>query len=180
MIINIFSHEFPPPLGHLGFAEADNKLVGVLFNCPPEELPNADLTRICRSCGARRGVDARIYDSALIKKAAKQLSEYLRGDRPEFDIHISVGSNRYFEGRVYVELMKLPVGQTRSYKEIAEACGSPKAYRAVGMANNKNPLPIFIPCHRVIGSNGGLVGYAGGLTLKKYLLDLEKRYYAAV
>ena len=78
--------------------------------------------------------------------------------------------------KVWNELLKIPYGQTRTYKQIAEAIGNKKAARAVGMANNKNPMPIIIPCHRVVGANGSLVGYALGLDMKKYLLKLESTY----
>ena len=81
-----------------------------------------------------------------------------------------------FRLAVWKELQNIPYGQTTSYKEIAQKINKPKACRAVGMANNKNPLPIIIPCHRVIGSNGKLIGYAGGLKLKNYLLELEKSH----
>lgn len=73
-------------------------------------------------------------------------------------------------------LLKIPYGETRSYKEIAEMAGSPKAYRAVGNANNKNPISIIVPCHRVIGADGKLVGYGGGIEKKRYLLNLERKY----
>lgn len=77
---------------------------------------------------------------------------------------------------VWTALCAVPYGETRSYKEIAQTVGNPGACRAVGLANNRNPIPLFIPCHRIIGSDGGLTGYRGGLTVKSYLLELEKRY----
>lgn len=80
-----------------------------------------------------------------------------------------------FQKKVWKQLTYIPYGETRTYKEIAVAIGNPKASRAVGMANNKNPITIVVPCHRVVGSNGKMVGYAGGLDMKKKLLDLEKR-----
>lgn len=80
-----------------------------------------------------------------------------------------------FQRGVWKALEAIPYGETRSYREIAERIGQPKAYRAVGMANNKNPIAVFVPCHRVIGSNGKLVGYAGGLDVKEKLLGLEKQ-----
>ena len=79
-----------------------------------------------------------------------------------------------FQQKVWAALREIPYGETRSYKEIAAMVGNEKACRAVGMANNRNPLPIFIPCHRVVGANGKLVGYAGGLDVKTFLLNLEK------
>lgn len=111
----------------------------------------------------------------ITEKAYKQFQEYFSGIRKSFDLPIQMNGT-IFQKKVWNELLKIPYGQTRSYKQIAQNIGNPKAVRAVGMANNKNPLPIIIPCHRVIGSSGKLVGYAGGLNIKKKLLDLENRY----
>lgn len=112
-------------------------------------------------------------ETELIKKAYNQLNEYFLGKRKEFDLPLlPEGTN--FQKTVWRTLKKIPFGETRSYGEIAKNIGNPKAARAVGMANNKNPLPIIIPCHRVIGANGKLVGYAGGLKIKEYLLKIEK------
>lgn len=104
----------------------------------------------------------------------KQLNEYLEGSRKLFDVKYKIEGTE-FQKKVYKALCDIPYGETRSYKEIAIAIGNEKAVRAVGMANNRNPITIIVPCHRVIGSNGKLVGYAGGLDMKEYLLDLEKR-----
>lgn len=111
--------------------------------------------------------------SKLSDKAYKQLNEYFEGKRKEFDLPLKLEGTK-FQKQVWRELTKIPYGQTRSYKDIALAIANPKAVRAVGMANNKNPISIVIPCHRVIGSNGDLIGYAGGLEIKKELLNLEK------
>jgi len=109
----------------------------------------------------------------IIKKTVKQLDEYFLGKRKIFNLPMNpLGSE--FQKRVWKELQKIPYGQTRSYKDIAIAIGNPKAYRAVGNANNKNPIGIIIPCHRVIGSNKKLTGYAGGLDIKEKLLNMEK------
>ena len=109
----------------------------------------------------------------LLKKAGRQLEEYFKGKRLDFDLPLKpVGTP--FQGVVWKALTRIPCGETRSYKELASLAGSPKAFRAVGGANNKNPLPIFIPCHRVIGSDGKLVGYGGGLKIKKWLLSHEE------
>ncbi|MFI3247907.1 MAG: methylated-DNA--[protein]-cysteine S-methyltransferase [Rikenellaceae bacterium] len=105
-----------------------------------------------------------------------QLLEYFRGERREFDIEVDISSCTTFQQRIYIELQKIPYGETRTYKEIATLAGNPKASRAVGLANNRNPITIIIPCHRVIGSRGDLVGYASGLDVKRFLLDLEKLY----
>ena len=110
----------------------------------------------------------------VLQEAKKQLIEYIEGKRQEFDLPLHpVGTA--FRQKVWKELQKIPYGEVRTYQQIAIAIGNPKACRAVGMANNKNPIPIIIPCHRVIGSNNKLVGYALGLDMKKYLLDLERK-----
>ncbi|MGN0527351.1 MAG: methylated-DNA--[protein]-cysteine S-methyltransferase [Acutalibacteraceae bacterium] len=103
----------------------------------------------------------------------KQIQEYLQGTRKSFDVNYKLSGTK-FQLSVWQELLKIPYGETRSYKEIAKALCNPQASRAVGMANNKNPLHIIIPCHRVIGSDGSLTGYAGGIGLKEKLLQLEK------
>lgn len=110
--------------------------------------------------------------SPLIRKAFAQLTEYIDRQRRGFHLPLNPkGSD--FQQKVWAELLKIPYGQTASYKYIATATGNANASRAVGMANNKNPIPIFIPCHRVIGKNGSLTGYAGGLELKEALLKIE-------
>lgn len=113
-------------------------------------------------------------ETHLIKKAYSQLKEYFDGNRNSFDIPISANGTE-FQIKVWKELLKIPYGKTATYKEIAENIGNKNASRAVGMANNKNPIAIIIPCHRVIGSNGDMTGYAGGIKIKKFLLDLEKQ-----
>lgn len=111
--------------------------------------------------------------SDISKLAKKQLDEYFSGTRKTFNLPIEI-TGTAFQKRVWTALCDIPYGETRSYKEIAMAIGNGKAARAVGMANNKNPVTIVIPCHRVIGSNGRLVGYAGGLAMKEKLLELER------
>lgn len=111
-------------------------------------------------------------ETPVIKEAFRQLSEYFSGNRKTFNLPLLLKGTD-FQKQVWQALLKIPFGETRSYKQIAEAIGNPKAVRAVGMANNKNPLLIVIPCHRVIGANGKLVGYAVGLDKKEYLLRLE-------
>jgi len=113
-------------------------------------------------------------ETPLIKKTAKQLGEYFSGKRKNFDIPLALNGTE-FQKTVWRALQTIPYGETRSYKDIAVLAGKPAAARAVGMANNRNPVSIIVPCHRVIGKNGALTGYGGGLDLKKYLLDLEKR-----
>ena len=117
--------------------------------------------------------DAVIEESKLIKETYIQIQEYLDGKRKEFNVPILLEGTE-FQKKVWDTLMRIPYGETWTYKRIAEEIGNPKACRAVGMANNKNPILIIIPCHRVIGSNGKLVGYAGGMEVKEYLLSLEK------
>lgn len=103
-----------------------------------------------------------------------QLMEYVKGERRSFDLEIDLGGCTSFQQRVLNELLKIPYGQTRSYKDIAAAIGRPSASRAVGMANNRNPIHIVVPCHRVVGSRGALTGYAAGVETKAFLLDLER------
>ena len=111
-------------------------------------------------------------ETPVIKEAFRLLSEYFSGNRKTFNLPLLLKGTD-FQKQVWQALLKIPFGETRSYKQIAEAIGNPKAVRAVGMANNKNPLLIVVPCHRVIGANGKLVGYAVGLDKKEYLLRLE-------
>lgn len=114
-----------------------------------------------------------VNETSLLKNAALQLNEYLEGKRNSFDLPLNPNGTE-FQKKVWAALCDIPYGETRSYKQIAEYIGNPKACRAVGMANNKNPIMIFIPCHRVVGSDGSLTGYAGGLDMKEKLLSLEK------
>lgn len=113
-------------------------------------------------------------ETSLLKNAFVQLEEYFNGERKEFDLPLDPKGTD-FQKKVWNALRNIPYGETRSYKQVAAAIGQANASRAVGMANNKNPLIILIPCHRVIGANGSLVGYAGGLDVKQKLLDLEKQ-----
>jgi methylated-DNA-[protein]-cysteine S-methyltransferase len=112
-------------------------------------------------------------ETPLIKKAAAQIDEYLTGKRKKFTLPLVMHGTE-FQTAVWRALQDIPYGETRSYKEIAAAIGRPKAVRAVGMANNRNPISIIVPCHRVIGHDGSLVGYGGGLPLKQRLLELEQ------
>jgi O-6-methylguanine DNA methyltransferase len=105
----------------------------------------------------------------------RQLTQYLAGERHLFDIPLDMRGTA-FQLEVWQALEKIPYGQTRSYGEIAALIGKPKSSRAVGQANHNNPLPVLVPCHRVIGSLGDLVGYGGGISTKKRLLDLEKKF----
>jgi len=110
--------------------------------------------------------------NALLKEAAGQLRAYLAGELRHFDLPLDMRGTE-FQLRVWRQLLEIPYGETRSYSWVAQAIGAPKAVRAVGAANGRNPIPIVVPCHRVIGAGGSLVGYGGGLALKRLLLDLE-------
>lgn len=111
-------------------------------------------------------------ETSLLIQAARELNEYFAGKRQTFDLPLNpIGTP--FQRKVWAELQKIPYGTTISYGELARRIGQPTASRAVGMANHRNPLAIFIPCHRVIGSDGSLTGYGGGLEVKQFLLDLE-------
>jgi methylated-DNA-[protein]-cysteine S-methyltransferase len=124
---------------------------------------------------AENGETFVLRETPLIKEAAGQLNEYLEGNRRVFDIPLELEGTP-FQKAVRDALLEIPYGETRSYGEIAERIGNPKAARAVGMANNRNPAAIFVPCHRVIGADGKLVGYASGVDIKEKLLDLEQMH----
>ena len=144
------------PIGKIGVAETDGYIVGVFF------ADGAD--------GSAGGFE--LFESETIKKTARQLEEYFAGERREFDLPLAFTGTE-FQNLVWEALMLIPYGETRTYGWIAAQIGNPKGARAVGMANNRNPIVVICPCHRVIGKSGGLVGYGGGLPVKKYLLDLE-------
>lgn len=108
----------------------------------------------------------------ILKLAIAQLKEYFNGKRHDFSIPLAA-SGTEFQNKVWLALMTIPYGETWCYKDLAIAVGNPKASQAVGGANSKNPISIIVPCHRVIGKNGSLTGYAGGVDIKQALLDLE-------
>lgn len=141
-------------IGNITIIEEDNKI--------------SELHLSSSSC-----CDTKITKSQLLKEAFNQLDEYLEGKRKIFELPLNP-SGTSFQRSVWNQLLKIPYGKTVYYQEIAIALNRPKAQRAIGMANNHNPIPIFIPCHRVIGKNGNLTGYAGGLQLKNFLLNLEQ------
>jgi len=143
------------PLCKLGIAEKDGAICGVFFKT--EKTPD----------------DFEKAETPLIKKAAEQLDEYFNGQRKVFDLPLKLNGTK-FQIDVWKALQKIPFGKTRSYGEIARAIKNPKAVRAVGMANNRNPIVIIVPCHRVIGHDGSLTGYGGGLELKRKLLEMEQ------
>lgn len=148
------------PLGLLGYRIGEKGLEKLWFDAEEEEQPEIK--------------DASKELDAIEEELKKELSEYFNGSRREFKIPLAPEGTS-FQKQVWEALRRIPYGRTRSYKEIAEEIGNPKAFRAVGLANNKNPISIIVPCHRVIGSDGSLVGYAGGLGVKKQLLELEQK-----
>lgn len=137
------------PVGALTLVEEDGKITGLHF-----------------------GGSAANDTSPVLDKAEAQLHEYFAGTRQCFDLPLAPAGTP-FQRAVWDALCDIPYGETRTYAQIAAAVGNPKACRAVGMANNRNPIAILIPCHRVIGADGRLTGYAGGLDVKKALLALE-------
>jgi methylated-DNA-[protein]-cysteine S-methyltransferase len=122
--------------------------------------------------------DAIVSETEILEEAGGQLRAYLTGQLKDFTLPLAPSGTEFMQ-RVWQSLRTIPYGETRSYQEIAQSVGNKKASRAVGLANNRNPIPIFIPCHRVIGANGKLIGYGGGLELKARLLELEKKVMSA-
>ena len=116
-----------------------------------------------------------VKDDRKNKKAVGQLKKYLKGELRRFDCKLDFDGTP-FQKKVWSALAKIPYGQTRSYQELAKSIGHPKAFRAVGNANGKNSIPLIVPCHRVIESNGGLGGFGHGIKVKERLLNLEKIY----
>lgn len=151
---NLFFYE--TSIGKIGIADNGTAITNLYFS-------DEDIER-----------KVHIKETALIKKAAAELHEYLRGTRQLFDLPLAPAGTE-FQQAVWRALQEIPYGETRCYQEIAEKINRPKACRAVGLANNKNPIAIIIPCHRVIGKNGQLVGYAGGISMKERLLEIERR-----
>jgi len=117
-----------------------------------------------------RGVESRT--SALMREALEQFRLYFAGELPTFNLPLEMIGTR-FQKSVWGALRNIPYGETRSYSQMAQEIGAPRAVRAVGAANGRNPIPIIVPCHRVIGASGKLVGFGGGLGWKRFLLDLE-------
>ena len=129
------------------------------------------------SSGAKaRGADPEWQRSdEYFSAVRRQLDEYFEVTRQVFDLALAPRATA-FQAQVLDALREIPYGETRSYRDIAVAVGNPKAVRAVGGANGNNPIPIVIPCHRVVGSNGSLTGFGGGVDTKRFLLDLERRH----
>lgn len=140
--------------------------VGIL--CIEEE--NGCITGIHRD----NQIEEQGVETELLKKANQQLREYFTGVRKEFDLPVHLKGTE-FRQKVWAALQTIPYGETRTYGELAKQIGNPKASRAVGGANHNNPVVIVVPCHRVIGADGSLVGFGCGLDMKEYLLELEKK-----
>lgn len=141
-----------------------------LQECGQEALQDCG-EEMLRECAVECGQEAEAL--RLLEQAAAELDEYLEGKREKFDIPVRTKGTP-FQEKVWAALCRIPYGETRTYGEIAVEAGSPKGARAVGMACDRNPVMLFIPCHRVVGSTGALVGFGGGLDVKEYLLAMEK------
>ncbi len=150
----MYVYYYETTLGKMGIVTENDQVIQVFFG--------------------KKRVIAEEKETELIREVHNQIHEYLMGDRKQFDIPIKI-TGTPFQKKVYKALLKIPYGQTSTYEQIAKMLNNPKAYRAVGLSNGKNPIAIIIPCHRVIGKNGNLTGYAGGLTRKKKLLNLEHK-----
>jgi len=149
--------EYETLIGKITIGEIDGYITNIYFE--NDKLPN----------------NIEVKETDLIKETIRQIQLYLSGNLRNIDVPIAINGTK-FQKFVWNELSKIEYGQTCTYKEVAVKIGNPKACRAVGNANNKNKLPIIIPCHRVVGTSGKLVGFAGGLDIKQKLLDIEKNY----
>jgi methylated-DNA-[protein]-cysteine S-methyltransferase len=155
--MTIHWHELESPIGPLLLWGDDRALHGLHFNGGPRpKRPAADWVE-----------DARPFATVI-----RQLAEYFDGERREFDLVLAPAGTAFQLG-VWQALREIPYGATISYAELAKRVGNPKASRAVGLANGANPLPVIVPCHRVIGADGSLTGFGGGLPIKRHLLTLE-------
>ncbi len=141
-------------LGEVGLAEKDGALTNLFFG------------------GTVLPAEYILEETPLLKNAYTQLCEYFEAKRHKFELPLAPEGTA-FEQKVWQALLTIPFGEVRSYSQIAVQVGSPKAQRAVGRANSRNPISVFIPCHRVLGADGSLTGYAGGLKIKEFLLKLE-------
>lgn len=151
----------PSPVGRLKLVATDTALVAVIWdNENPKRVRQAELVEQ--------------PDHPILLNTQQQLNEYFQGQRQNFELPLDFEGTE-FQKKVWQALLGIPFGETRSYRQIAEQVGSPKAVRAVGAANGQNPISIIAPCHRVIGSSGKLVGFAGGLDNKQILLKLEQQ-----
>lgn len=150
----------PSPVGTLTLIAGQRGLSAILWeDDDPARVPTGD--------------SAENADHPVLREAARQLTDYFAGRRRAFDLRLDFRGTD-FQKAVWAALLTIPFGETRSYGEIARAIGRPGASRAVGAANGRNPISIVAPCHRVVGANGALTGFAGGLAAKRFLLDLER------
>lgn len=154
-----YVHHHDSPLGLLTLLSDGQAVTGLYMPSPkgPPAVP----------------VDA-VADAGPFDNLTTQLDEYFAGTRTAFDVGLRAAGTP-FQKRVWGALVEIPYGETCSYRDIAEAIDAPKAVRAVGLANGRNPISVVVPCHRVVGANGSLTGYGGGLANKRLLLDLERR-----
>jgi methylated-DNA-[protein]-cysteine S-methyltransferase len=157
--MNLYFKEIPSPIGKLKLVASDEALVAVLME--KERLGRVKLTKSVHSS-----------DHRILIQAEQQLKEYFDGKRKIFDLPLKPLGTA-FQIKVWHALRKIPFGVTKSYGELAKTIGCPKSSRAVGNANSRNPISIIVPCHRVIGTNGRLTGFAGGLDVKEKLLRFE-------
>jgi len=154
---NIFYYQ--TKIGKIAITETNNQITNLLF-----ESSNIHSNKY------------NVVETEILKIANEQLQEYFTGNRQSFNLPLNPSGTDFMK-KVWEALTCIPYGETRSYKAIADVINHKNAYRAVGLANKRNPIPMFIPCHRVIGKNQELVGYGGGLDIKRYLLDLENASY---
>lgn len=156
----------PSPVGELTLVARNGKLSAILW-----EVERANRVRLGQLIEAN--------NSPVLLETQRQLTEYFAGARNQFELELDFAGTD-FQKQVWHALLTIPFGETRSYSQIAQQIGNPKAVRAVGAANGRNPISIVAPCHRVIGASGGLTGFAGGLEAKQYLLALEGTGQAAL
>ncbi|WP_407354366.1 methylated-DNA--[protein]-cysteine S-methyltransferase [Luteimonas sp. R10] len=156
--MTIFHTRFDSPVGPLLLAASDAGMHAIEFHASRHPV--------------KRGADWREGDHRLLREARRQLQAYFDGRRQTFDLPLAPRGTE-FQRTVWHSLAAIPYGETVSYAQLAARVGRPSATRAVGAANGRNPLPIVLPCHRVIGADGSLTGFGGGLPTKRYLLELE-------
>ncbi len=152
---NIYKTTVETPIGYLELSTDNDSLLSVSF---------VEFNR-----------QSSVFQPDILRESARQINEYFEGKRKEFSLNLQPAGTD-FQMKVWGEVKKVPFGATASYLDIAKQTGSKNNTRAVGLANGKNPIPIIIPCHRIIGTNGKLTGYAGGLERKKWLLQHEMQY----
>jgi methylated-DNA-[protein]-cysteine S-methyltransferase len=155
----------PTPLGLTGIASSPKGLLRVILKLPSESYFKNYLKKSYP--------DDCVLDPPFFESVVKQLNLYFSGKLKKFTCKLDLSYGTPFQQSVWRQLSTIPFGKTQSYRTLAQAIGHPQAFRAVGNANGKNPLPLIIPCHRVIRENGELGGYTGGLSIKRFLLDLE-------